>query len=229
MSLEIPKIRTLLLSYPRSGNTWLRYCVEKLTDKKTTYALFPPFYFGNDNDLEKFGIVSMDSDSLTEVKSNKVILEKTHFWKDEFNEVFNEKKENRLILLIRDYRECLPRHAHFNKNIYLNESKKFNENLKIYDKLNLNKILIYYEDLILKTKETLSKILFFLNEYDEKKLNLFIESLDHHRSESINIYDKTEKSFTKGENLHSHKSKLSDLDINYLDSLFNHKLIEKYK
>lgn len=230
MSLEIPEIRTLLLSYPRSGNTWLRYCVETLTDKKTTSVLIPPYDTKKGlEDLIRKGMSPMDKDSLIETKKNQIILEKSHVWRESLNSIFNKKNKSKLILIIRDYKESIPINTNYNKSKYLEESQKFNDNLDIFNKTDLDKLLIYYEDLILNPKKILSEVLHFLNEYDEKKLNLFIESIDHHKSKSISIYDKFQGSRTKGKDLHAHKKKLNESDLDYLDSLFTNKLINKYK
>lgn len=230
MSLEIPKIRTLLLSYPRSGNTWLRYCVETLTDKKTTSVLIPPYDTKKGLEvLVGMGMSPMDKDSLVESKKTQVILEKSHVWRESLNNIFTKENKSKLILMVRDYKESIPRNTNHNKSKYLEESQKFNGNIDIFDKTDLDKLLIYYEDLILNPKDVLSEVLLFLNEYDEKKLNSFIESIDYHKSKSISIYDKFQGSQTKGEDLHGHKKKLTQSDLDYLDSLFTNKLINRYK
>ena len=230
MSLEIPEIRTLLLSYPRSGNTWLRYCVETLTDKKTTYVLIPPYDTKKGlEELVGMGMSPMDKDSLVESRESQVILEKSHVWRESLDNIFTKENKSKLILMIRDYKESIPRHTNYNKSIYLEESQKFNNNLDVFDKTDLDKLIIYYEDLIISPKETLSEVLRFLNEYDEKKLNSFIESIGHHKSTSISIYDKFQGSRTKGKDLHAHKKKLNQSDLDYLDSLFTNKLINRYK
>lgn len=230
MTFKLPNKRTLLLSYPRSGNSWVRYCVETLTNKKTISTLIPPYDTSEGlNKLLSMGMSPMDKNSLTNTEYDEIILEKSHIWREEFDNIFNKKNNSRLILIVRDYKESIPRNTGYDNHKYFIESKKFNSNLVIFDKTNLDKLLIYYEDLILHPKETLTKILKFLDEYNEMNLNSFIEKLPEHKKNSISVYNMFQKSFTEGKDLNSHKSKLSQTDLNYLDSLFTNKLLNRYK
>lgn len=227
---KLPIRRTLLLSYPRSGNSWVRYCVETLSKKKTIKALVPPYNTTDGMDkLVSMGMSPMDKDSLTDTEYDEIILEKSHIWEEEFDYIFNQENNSKLILIIRDYKECIPRNTNYDSHKYSVESEKFNSNLIIFDNTNIDKLLIYYEDLILQPKETLIKILKFLDEYNEMDLNTFIEKLPEHKKNSISVYNKFQKSFTEGKDLNTHKSKLNQTDLNYLDSLFTNKLLNRYK
>lgn len=219
--------RTLLLSYPRSGNTWLRYCTEILTGKKTMSALRPPY--NTVESLQKLRQMSdMDKNSLTPTTKNEIILEKSHLFFGGDEELFDK-----LVLIIRDYREAIPRHQPKldDKAIELYISP-----LISYDNFNGNKLVLYYEDLITDPKNTLKELLIFLGEYNEEVLEKFISDYDTHKNNSLKVYDKFQGGnrglyFEKGrvENLNYHKSRISKENIKSLNNRINHELVKRYK
>lgn len=219
--------RTLLLSYPRSGNTWLRYCVEVLTGKKTMSALRPPY--DTLESLQRLPQMSnMDKNSLTPIDGDEIILEKSHkFFKND------EDLFNKLVLVVRDYKEAIPRHQ---PQLNQGSIDAYISPLISYDNFSGDKLVIYYEDLITKPKHTLKSLLTFLNEYDETLLDNFIQNYDKHKKNSLTIYDKYQGGnrglyLKEGrvEDLNAHKKNLSKDNLSRLDNSINHKLVDRYR
>ena len=96
-----------LLSYPRSGSNWLSYCIEQLSGILT---------FGNYMDTKE------------KLNSKKCLIANTrgHDYIESNNttysfpsiKTFNKEKDG-LILLIRNYKECITRHMEHGDSDYL--------------------------------------------------------------------------------------------------------------
>jgi len=188
----------ILLSYPRSGNTWLRYCLETLSGQKTTGYL-------NGRDIEK-GVLETN-------RGKPTLMVKKH---DTIN--IKNNKNNKLILIVRDYKECLVRHKGGKYSIIDNapepetNKKNYLKLLEFYERFEGKKLLVYYEDLILDLKPQLKKCVELLDVgVKEDTLNDFMMNLETHREKSLGLY---KFSKTKG-----------DLNIKHSD-VFNEN--EKY-
>jgi hypothetical protein len=194
----------ILLAYPRSGSTWLRYCIEFLSKRPTG---FPGAKSLGDNPVcEKIAGMGVDL-------SAKPILYKTHNLKN-FSKGYDE-----VIFVVRDYKEVVPRHYKSSqKKVSLldmfNSHTRGSENpmldyvkiLEQYEKLERRKCLIYYEDLVTKPKETLMKIVEFLN-IDKAHAKNFFDNFEYHKKQGIAAYHDT--SFTQGsKNVKFHQSKI---------------------
>ena len=180
----------ILLSFPRSGNTWVRYALEYVSKRPTSIELV--------SDCQE-GITKKDPIGLKENFDvdilKKCIAVKRHR-ADHHWDFFNKDNSN-FILLVRSHKEAIIRHL-ITQNY--KSSKVFNKNiddylhcLNFYDQFDGNKILIYYEDLITDEKNEFKKIFNFLelNEYDD-----FFDNIDFHRKKSVNGYEPG--SVTKG-------------------------------
>ena len=206
--------RVLFLSYPRSGNTWVRYCLEYLTKTET---LDTGIYDETETHEETFkGIFKRD-------KNIRPFIYKRHF----HNEIsdFNVN-EDFLIFLLRNYKECLTRHLLNdlkNKRILTREIDSYIKNIGLYEKWNKNKLLIYYEDLMTNFDFVFNQIVDFLN-LDKNRYKKLIKNFDYHREKSIQLYA---ISVTKGDDLDYHSKKLSINFKNKLDAYIikNAKLI----
>lgn len=101
---SIKNEKVLLLSYPRSGNTWSRYCIEYLTKRPTGEAeyLFPI------NRYNKFMNNPINNNFELGVDYNRAPIIKLH----EYTPKYEEKKYGGkyLILILRNYKECILRH-----------------------------------------------------------------------------------------------------------------------
>lgn len=188
-------MKNLLLSYPRSGNTWLRYCIEAITGKST---------IGYTNEeaasFDKKRILSF-------LPETDPILVKRHSPED----------CDKLILLLRNYKEVIIRHH--NEGVKPEGEEIFSHvpdymNLiDFYDKFEKEKLIIYYIDFIEKPRETLVNILYFLKEeYSVEKFENFFASFESHKSNCINIYAAHGHSYTKGKETIFHSKSLSEND-----------------
>ncbi len=178
--------KSFLASYPHSGNTWVRYIVEYFS-KRYTEGLYQ-----SGIPMEK----SISNITELETKQDKPpILIKRHD--------INEKEFDTmpLLLLVRNYKQCIVRHNKKDKMSVIN--KKFiatfegTQNpfyfylIRLYDLWIKPKLLIYYEDLINESKEEkeIKKILDFLKIGYKRKWNKFYEDIVYHRNNSKRIYN----------------------------------------
>lgn len=183
MSSELPKI--WLLSFPRSGNTWIRYCLEVLT-QRLTFDLGRP-KLPTSLPLSLQGTSSLDQD--------KDFVYKAHFIQEMQLE---EKKhpDDRLILLLRNPREIflrqrgsLPKEEDFTDSYkwYEITFSKYFDLISVYEKWDSEKrLLLYYEDLIENPRKELEKLLGFLKE--DLNLDSFIESFEEHQKTGLKLY-----------------------------------------
>ena len=201
----------LLISYPRSGNTWLRYCVEFLAKKPTVG------YTGTQKGkpiMSNFNIKN----------SKPPLLKKLHTVDEQ------SEKASKVILVLRNYKECIPRHVNlFSCEEAIKKSGRISylDLLYFYDNFNGEKIIIYYEDLMLQPKEELKKLLSFLKE-SEDFLEEFIENFEYHKKQSISFYNKGEsKSQTEGNAINYQTQKMTQKQIVDWD-IFLKKYMKKY-
>ena len=213
----------ILLSYPRSGNHWLRYIVEwfssrpTLGDKEGEH----PNDIINDVDIPIYKRVS-----IPHVNPHiSPIAKKRHFinaWDD---------KNAKVVLVIRNYKECIVRHMylgdHTNYDIDNEVVKSSIQNycsiLSCFDNWGSDKVYFYYEDLLLISKsfdKTLKKLLVFLDCYDELMYKEFLHKKEFHKKNSMaSLISKTA---TNGDSVLFHSNNLTDIqkwvshiDINY--------------
>src|SRR6185369_2148147 len=121
----------LLISYPRSGNSLVRYILEALTRRTT------------------------GDDAVYRSRGDKTLLpiaEKAHHYNG-----YMECNYDKMLFLLRNYKEVIPRHAVY-KNIHHafteelsteNRAGGYIHLLRAYDAWKKQKLLVYYEDLIL--------------------------------------------------------------------------------
>ena len=157
-----------LLSYPRSGNHFLRYVIEFCTGHSTLGCL------GNEKvDTEIFK--RNDVKYLQHV-SEPSLVRKAHFSSD-IEELIrtSEDKEPKVIFLIRNPIESL--FSHNKNNIKNKDINDFYVNLKFVENFKQNnKLIIYYENLNSENfKISLQKLNNFMNfnleKYNELNLN----------------------------------------------------------
>lgn len=194
------------ISYPRSGITWFRYCIEYITSKPTQ---------GNKRDMP---IASRDGiESLTHVdlKAEKAFY-KRHWYYDVY-----DPTDDKLILLIRNPLENFSReYSKEDKGIdqIINKSiPKFIKNLQgvnSFEKSGGWVLVIYYEDLISDNmlKNVIDKCLNFFPSADNNLAKELKSNISHHRKESVKNYP---QSYTKGRTSIKHQKQVlgNDLDV----------------
>ena len=202
-----------LLSYPKSGNSWLRYIIEYMTGIPTIYEghMFKPIPLAelsptprrasiNAAAFDRIGtmvkshidypISSQPGCSWREerMKYDKGLILKKHFAQDvggghPLDPAINE--ESKLIFLIRDPRDCSIRHEGTSWVAHAASAE-------LYLKYPGPKIIIYYEDLVKAetTEKVIIEITTFLGEdHDvEKEVKQFMEEYDTHFKLSAQAY-----------------------------------------
>lgn len=211
-----------ILAFPRSGSTWMRYCVEFLSKKKTGYPGSPN---PGDNPISEI-INGMGVDT-----NAPSILYKTHNIKN-----FGPKQD-KLIIIVRDYKEVIPRHLGLDNLMekFINSTRGMSnpgvDYLKIveqYDQLESEKLLVYYEDFISKPETELRRVLKFLD-VDETHLQSFVENYEFHQKQGIKAYHG--RSFTKGTGKSFWQDKIPSNTLNSMTihlKKTNGPLFEKY-
>lgn len=187
--------RTVLLSFPQSGNTWLRYCLEALTGRPTLhrYTSQPRL-----NDFLFLWPIAWETNF--ELDPNKTLIEKMHQVKETMlhnrNEtIYLNPDLDTLIFILRNPKETIARVEYASFDLLLEGVCKayyphrlYFENLAFFDSWPAERrYLIYYEDLITHPRETLAGILAFLHESDER-LDQFIQDYQQHKQKSLSLY-----------------------------------------
>ena len=242
----------ILLSFRRSGNTWLRYivsmtsdmmCVDSHLTKSIQQVLTgnPKFLLTDASVFEK---VLYKTHHLNEIQSqlnasinNVEDLEIGRTWlEDETRDrwggwgsatrrhpILNSfiNNEAKLVFILRDYFETYCREipsieagqllAAIGANVVV---KEYSQLLIEYDEYQGPKVLIRYEDLMTNPKKCVTKVLNFLNVFDQSRVEDFFNKLDEHKNISLNMYTATMRnpSNTKG-----NRDKLK----HYQNELFN--------
>lgn len=209
--LDNKQNRTFLLSYPRSGNTWTRYCIEYLT-QRPSFNRFNPKH----NINFPLGWLADFPIDIT-----KPPIEKVHF-KQELKKTEANDAQDALILIVRNPKEALIRHA--GKAILMEAiaSNTLNQKLQIYfEALRIfdswrspKKLLIYYEDLMQDPKNTLIKILEFLNEPFDR-LQEFLSNYQMHKKKCLSLYKVSESA---GNDVLYHSKSLSIEERRQIDN-----------
>lgn len=222
----------VLLSYPRSGNTWIRYFVEEVSGNPTGQATI----------TDSLSNKPKNNAILHKGSKKPMILLKRHRFDNPWDN-WDEKKDT-IIVLVRNYRESIIRNAleqreksgmrQCNSPEYHKRAVgKYMHVLDVYNSWSGNKMMLYYEDMILKPFVSFSKIKDFLGLNEEKTKN-FCSNYNYHKNNSTKQYKYG--SVTSGQkdklNFHSNNCKKAAADIEkivlmYPDELL--KYIERYK
>lgn len=176
----------MLLSFPRSGNSWFRYCIELLTGKPTVG------YYTSRHGLDR-PIYQMVDTLDVDVKEMPIITKRHGHVEGDFD-ITNKQH---VIMLIRNPIECLIRHSR-GKNTE-NFLSLLNKNLDFYNRFDGKKIIGYYEDMLKDPRKFFTEMLEFL-EMDDRKLDCLMDQYEMHRGKSLQVYSKTQGvSDTKGD------------------------------
>lgn len=209
-----------MLSLPRSGSNWVRYWFE---------------YFSSENTSEKNILIEKNHWGQTRTLTTPATLYKRH---ELGNDELKTRDIKKLILIIRDYKECFVRHCvGTNFQTRIKRLNNFADNLYQYDSFVGEKIILHYEDFVLNTKEQMQIFLNFLKVKNEW------ESVDieHHRKLSLGLYESGGLSYigkqTRGApsitqgctDFHFHQKRLGDETKKNIEDWFilNHNFIYK--
>ena len=177
----------IIVSYPRNGLNWVRYCIEYFSGLRTA---------GPKKIYEK----------------GKLAVYRTHDVKrfgprnSCFCAFYNQKGKplhNKVLLLLRDYHESYIRHSNNKNRAFptaeeirngkrLFKFKNYFDNLKAYDQFSGKKTIVYYHNLVKDFTEVTKILDFFGFSYDLTNFDL-----EYHRQQSLQIYDIQHKSYSK--------------------------------
>jgi FkbM family methyltransferase len=185
--------KTILLSYPRSGNTWLRYCMEFLTKRLTIGYISPGVSI--ENGLGRLVDLGVDW-------SKPPIAYKRHGHTPNEKNSYDMNNDN-LILLVRNYKECIVRHHMVGidgpDRMFYSQTQGYRDGsldyigcIQIYEEWGARKLLIYYEDLISDPEPELVKVLDLLGA-NRTHLSELMNNLDSHRKQSVSLYTGNKK------------------------------------
>ena len=187
------KKRTLLLSYPRSGNTLSRYFIEAVTHQPTYgYGPGSPDYYPR---AKTFSHLSVDEEELP------AVIKRHGHLPDEHQEMLKKfcNENDRLIFVVRNPMECLVRQAGIARVLrwtYEGPASNFDEKLQIgyffknvefYDAWDREKHILFYEDMILDPHRhwrTFGRAM----SASPAAVDEFLENLDFHLERSLRGY-----------------------------------------
>lgn len=165
----------LLASYPRSGNTWVRYIIEEITALPTEGYRQQDLYKKKQKNPRKKPHVGS-------------ICKKTHLLPNEPNHFLNPMFQG-AILLLRNPFYVLTRHLAPKSP----ESKDYDYYMSLisaYDKYAEPKLIISYENLISDPEEQIHRLIeFVLDKPNTDALNAFLENIDDHKNKCLNFYN----------------------------------------
>ena len=182
----------ILLSYPRSGRNWLRYCIEHISCK-------PTLSIPNIEHRDELGLLKRYG---KQHEKNR-IQHCDKYWITHIDSEAKKYSEKPLILLLRDYKECITRHRGPNQ---IDPSQcdgqcqqgNYLLNVVTFHNWSSSKLIIYYEDFLTNPKDTLYSIARFLG-LDITLVDNFVQQYDNHKDRSITIYNTFSESKTSGD------------------------------
>lgn len=182
--------RILLLSYPRSGNSLVKYFLKRSIKATTVHDCV-------------YQRASKRKKIVTKEWEQKQVKIGNYLFKEHSSKNCTsfDSTNDSLILVIRNYKECIFRH---NKRRALNsidfrkaEIKKYMDNIRFYDNWSGKKRILYYEDLIVNFRKYYMPILEIVDVDKKEHKNLF-SALSFHMQACLKQYDKVCGSQTKG-------------------------------
>lgn len=202
----------ILLSSPKSGNTWTRYFIQYLTEYDARLV-------AEEGVLERVLNPPFEMDP----SSKKYFLIKSHEIMHDYSMMKSViAGENlRLILLVRNYKELIGRYSThlgggFDPGIceslirlIENDSWHYFNNLKCYDSWEEDKkLLVYYEDLMEHPDVEIARIAHFLIGEESPRFPAFWKEYEYHRQKSLATYNHFAESRSQGLDLFFHRRNL---------------------
>jgi len=183
---ELEKIENaeFLVTYPKSGTNWTVCILQILAGRQIQWAT-----------------ASSIEDNLLIHNRLRVPLNLTKppIYRDHCPSVdyYNiDQSKNKLVVLLRNYKECIVRNLYITEKELVKEITSDQKHFSLYiSNLNLyhnwkdenTKLLIYYEDLIQKPRQTIEKLLAFLEEPLDG-LEDFFDNYDYWKNKAISSY-----------------------------------------
>lgn len=224
--IEASNPKIYCMSYPRSGNTWLRYAIEVLTQRPTAHHNFANKTIGM-----PLGLIT----------GHALDYSKAPVWKVHFEHELNfpnycyNNREDLLIFMIRNPKEALIRQLSLRAVLHstMNDDKRnirpycsaysYFDSLYVFDKWNPKKrLLLYYEDMISSPKTTFESLLAFLGDSADK-LEEFFSEYTKHKQTGLTIYNNQGGSQSKGDDLLYHSKEISLEDRQEIDQWMEQK------
>ena len=220
---------TYLLSYPRSGNHWIRYIIEWFSGMYTTGDIYADDSMTIDDDSK---LVNPGDPPLFK-KCDMPILHVGPIVKKRHKIYKGENKDKKLILIQRDYRESVIRQLNImqvdiNKGNFSTikiELDKYIDSINTYNTWEREKLLINYNDLKDLKKDSVRKLLsFLLLDIDEAKIDLFFNNIEFHKKNAFSaVGAKNDTSFYSSGNIF-HSLKIESDILNDIDKYIKNKL-----
>jgi len=207
----------ILLSYPRSGNTAVRYFLEKVTGLTSM-----GYSASTDMDLPIINKVKMVTQGKI-IKSHGCIGPK---WETDTVEL--KKQENKLIFLIRNPVECIARNLRLKTLTTDKIEGYYLINFRAYFESSCKKIHVYYEDMINDPHSFYKHIANFCGA-DINSVDDFLKDLHINNHKSREFYVKHQPKFARnsGEDVNFHgKAYSKESKIEFL-SFIKSKLKDK--
>lgn len=195
----------ILLSYPRSGRSWIRFFVETVSQRPS----------------EKDGKRSAQADIDVDKKGSSCLR------------LFHDPprgEDGPLLVVVRDYLECVPRQLQMpqkerSKELLEEHAGLYMAVLRKFEEWKGPKKLVYYEDLMTDPRGVLAGIAAFLA-LPQEKTDAFLGDLENHRKRSIRNYGPGSR--TQGKNLAFHQGRISLEDAETIRAAVRGPLAEKY-
>lgn len=209
-----------LLSYPRSGNTFIRYCVEYISLRPTQ---------GVDVGVHGWAVAKYGVGLKNVNIGMPPILKKKH------NINSNDDRNRKMVCIVRNYKEAIVRHRQYvNVTAGPVDFEMYINILRVFDSWKKDqRLLVYYEDLIKLPIKTMRSICEFI-EINTDRFDLFVDNFETIRKNAVISYCKGRgdpKSYTQGKHEFYHIQHLDDQQRKNWDNYFkdNHKdLFDKY-
>lgn len=199
MKIEEKNYPIILLGYPRSGSNWISYIIENTTSLLVA---------GSKSDRMYHNKINSENCLVTLAHGNT-----RSFWN-------NYNKNDKLIMMVRNYKECIVRRSGPNYKAIIDQLKGISPierksdinldyiaNIKLFNKYK-NKIMIYYEDLLDEPGKAINHLYEFLEIKPIISISQFMKHIQLHKKKSISIYGK-KNSFTKGKSKLFHSYRLN--------------------
>jgi hypothetical protein len=166
--------RDYLLSYPRSGNHWVRFIIEFITGRPTHGCV------GNARDLP----IAMNSfpgreTPLSHVDQNADFV----VWKA--HALGEVQEPRRLIFILRDFKECIVRHIDYDVNQFERSFIEYLELISFFDKHQGEKLVIGYENLLLAPSEIVKSLAKILPESRPELVAQFLNNIERYKQLNV--------------------------------------------
>lgn len=219
-----------LLSYPRSGNHWMRYIIEWFSGQYTLGDLMVAEVTPEMGDINDPYWINPDDKPIFK-RCDMPILTLGPIVKKRHSIRKGEDKSTGLIFLIRDYKECILRHLQLggvavSKESVYKQIDNYTSLIEEYNNWNDNKFLINYNDIKILNKDVLIKLLTFLDvEVNEYKVDLFLKNIEFHKQNAIGTVAVDGNTSFNSSDVKYHSSKITEDVSNMFDEYYKAKNI----